>query len=121
MTAVRFQELVEIRQSLEGLAATRAAERTRPSECGALTALLDALQTLAAKSAWRNYLVRHREFHFRVYGAARMPMLSETIDRLWMRCGPVLTFVVPDYVARKRGAAQDRKRTRLNSSHPCAS
>src|SRR3546814_19880152 len=34
-----------------------------------------------------------------------MPMLSETIDRLWMRCGPVLTFVVPDYVARKRGAA----------------
>ena len=34
-----------------------------------------------------------------------MPLLTEAIDALWLRCGPVLSFVVPEYVRRKKGAA----------------
>lgn len=105
MSVERFREITEIRQALEGLAAARAAERVSTTECAALSNLLGSLQELAARKAWPAYLIRHREFHFQVYEAARMPMLSETIDSLWLRCGPVLTFVVPTYVARKRGAA----------------
>ncbi|MGE0253443.1 MAG: GntR family transcriptional regulator [Alphaproteobacteria bacterium] len=104
LDAGRFAELLEMRLALEGLAAARAAGRIAPAELAALDALLAELSGLAGRRAWAAYLDRHRDFHFRVYAAAGMPLLTATVEGLWMRCGPALGFVVPDYVARKRGA-----------------
>jgi len=104
LDAERFAELLEMRLALEGLAAARAAGRIAPAETDRLAGLLDVLGGLAARHDWAGYLARHRDFHFRVYEAAGMPLLTGTIEGLWMRCGPALGFVVPEYVARKRGA-----------------
>jgi DNA-binding GntR family transcriptional regulator len=105
MTVARFVQLMAMRQALEGLAADRAAAAIDAAGPARLAGLLDDLQALAAAGDYRAYLARHREFHFAVYQAAGMPLLTEAIDGLWLRCGPVLNFVVPDYVRRKKGAA----------------
>jgi DNA-binding GntR family transcriptional regulator len=34
---------------------------------------------------------------------ARMPVLYEMIEGLWLRCGPALSFVIPDYVNLLKG------------------
>lgn len=34
---------------------------------------------------------------------ARMPILYEMIEGLWLRCGPALSFVIPDYVHLLKG------------------
>lgn len=105
MTVERFVQLQAMREALEGLAAERAAAAIDAATLAAVRGLLDELQALAAAGDFRAYLARHREFHFAVYQAAGMPLVTEAIDALWLRCGPVLTFVVPDYVRRKKGAA----------------
>ena len=105
MTVERFAQLMEMRLALEGLAAERAAAAIDARALATVHGLLDDLRRLAGGGDFRSYLARHRAFHFAVYQAAGMPLLTEAIDGLWLRCGPVLTFVVPDYVLRKKGAA----------------
>lgn len=49
------------------------------------------------------YLAMHRKFHFGIYSAAQMPILGELVENLWLRCGPTLGFVVPEYVLLLKG------------------
>jgi DNA-binding GntR family transcriptional regulator len=105
MTLERFAQLQAMREALEGLAAERAAAAIGAAALADVRGLLAELQALAAAGDFKRYLARHRAFHFAVYRAAGMPLLTEAIDALWLRCGPVLSFVVPDYVRRKQGAA----------------
>ena len=105
MTLDRFAQLRAMREALEGLAAERAAAAIDDAALSGVRGLLDELQALAAAGDFARYLARHRAFHFAVYRAAGMPLLTEAIDALWLRCGPVLRFVVPEYVRRKKGAA----------------
>ena len=50
------------------------------------------------------YLDLHRRFHFELYALARMPILEGLIENIWLRCGPVLTYVIPDYVLLEKGS-----------------
>lgn len=103
LTVEELRELTAIRCELEGRAAYEAAAR-RDAE--ALQRLQDQLETMKSHIAARKmaqYLAVHRKFHFGIYAAARMPVLGELVENLWLRCGPTLGFVVPEYVLLLKG------------------
>jgi DNA-binding GntR family transcriptional regulator len=103
ITVGELRELTTIRCELEGRAAFEAATR-RDAE--ALSRLEEQLVTMKGFIAARKltaYLSMHRKFHFGIYAAAHMPILGELVENLWLRCGPTLGFVVPEYVLLLKG------------------
>ncbi|MBV9891008.1 MAG: GntR family transcriptional regulator, partial [Rhizobacter sp.] len=98
-----FQELLTIRCDLEGRAASCAALAAKPADIKRLGTVLDEMQKLIAARKLDRYLSVHRHFHFELYGLSGMSVLSELIENLWLRCGPVLTYVIPTYVTLLKG------------------
>lgn len=98
-----LRDLTLVRCELEGLAAREAARKATPEDVAELTETLQHMRALIAKREMSTYLEIHRAFHFRVYGIADVPLMTEMIENLWLRCGPVLSFVVPDYVLSLKG------------------
>lgn len=89
-----FRALAETRMAIEGLAASRAAERRSPADLTAICEAEAAFRTLAqsrdpdgAKAVRLN-----RDFHFVVYSACGLDPLREIIARLWLKAGPVLNL-----------------------------
>ena len=99
----RFEELLTIRCDLEGRAAWIAAQRATKTDLRRLRVLLDRMRALIRSPCLDGYLDVHRAFHFGVYGAARMPILGGLIENVWLRCGPILNYVLPDYVLTLKG------------------
>lgn len=99
----RLRDLTLVRCELEGLAAREAAKRADRTSTGVLEKQLDEMKSFIARGDFGTYLDAHRRFHFQIYAMADIPILSETIENLWLRCGPVLSFVVPEYVRSLKG------------------
>lgn len=102
-TTQTLEDLTTVRCQLEGLAACEAARRGGGAAADALARQLAHMKKLIAAEDFGPYLDAHREFHFRIYKMADNPILSELIETLWLRFGPVLAFVVPAYVKRLKG------------------
>lgn len=103
LTVEELRELTAIRCELEGRAAFEAATRR---DAAALSRLDEQLVTMRSHLAARKmsaYLSVHRKFHFGIYAAANMPILSGLVENMWLRCGPTLGFVVPEYVLLLKG------------------
>lgn len=111
MTRARFQELVVIRLAVEGLAVETAASRITAAELARLAALEQAFaREIALDEPDVNQIIQiNKQFHFTVYAAAQMPVLSGLIEGLWLRIGPVLNLDL-----RNRGS---RRRSDLPSVH----
>ena len=115
LTVTELRELTTIRCELEGRAAYEAA-LNRDDE--ALARLAEQLATMRGFIAGRKlsaYLAAHRKFHFGIYAAAGMPILNGLVENLWLRCGPSLSFVVPEYVLLLKGT--DYHKTVLDALH----
>lgn len=98
-----LRDLTLVRCELEGLAAREAAKNADRISANALARQLEEMRRLIAREDFATYLDAHRRFHFQIYAMANVPILSETIETLWLRCGPVLSFVVPEYVKSLKG------------------
>jgi len=98
-----LRDLMIVRCELEGRAAREAALRADAAGVKALEDLLERMRTLIALRQMETYLDVHRHFHFALYSLSGIPILSEMIENLWLRCGPVLSFVIPEYVLRLKG------------------
>ena len=61
------------------------------------------MQSLIQARKLESYLEHHRKFHFGIYAMSGIPLLVETIENMWLRCGPVLSFVIPEYVVLLKG------------------
>lgn len=101
--ASALNDLTKVRCHLEGLAAREAALRSDPVGIERLESSLKHMREMIRKRELDTYLSEHRDFHFQVYAMAGNPLLQEVIDNLWLRCGPVLSFVVPEYVQLLKG------------------
>jgi hypothetical protein len=64
---------------------------------------LATMQSLIKARKLESYLEHHRKFHFGIYAMSGIPLLVETIENMWLRCGPVLSFVIPEYVVLLKG------------------
>lgn len=103
MRASDFDELTQVRTDLEGRATRKAAELATIKDIDRLERKLSAMRRLIAKGRLEEYLPLHRQFHFDLYATARMPLIYGMIENLWLRCGPVLTYVIPVYVLKMKG------------------
>lgn len=101
--AETLRQLTQLRVQLEGLAANEAAKRVTPAGLSGLEERLATMRKLIKDGELDTYLDNHRRFHFGIYEMAGNELLQQIIENLWLRCGPVLSFVVPDYVRSLKG------------------
>ncbi len=96
MSVTQYSEIAEIRKSVEGLAAFKAASQISAAEIKDMQALLT--RYLAAKAAKDQHLALtlNKEFRFVLYTAARMPTLLGVIEMLWLKAGPGFNYLYPE-------------------------
>jgi len=82
LDAAEARDLVELRQSLDPLAAGLAAARRTAPDLAELHAALDALESLPADPSI-GQLAGHRRFHAALYRASHNRLLVESLDDLW--------------------------------------
>jgi DNA-binding GntR family transcriptional regulator len=92
MSISQFAEITQIRVNVEGLATAQAVARMEKDELARLQALHErfAAEMEKAKPDGAKVIALNQAFHFAIYEAARMPMLLQMIETLWLRIGPIL-------------------------------
>ena len=91
----RYREIADIRREIETLAAARATTRITGGELAELRAINARFQAAKRSGDVAAALVENRAFRFGLYEAARMPILLDMIERLWLQIGPTLNFLYP--------------------------
>lgn len=92
-TVASITDLLRVRRAVEGKAAEWAAGTITEAELDEITALNARMGESTAAGGYDGYFALNRRFHFAVYSAARSPVLSDVIEKLWLRAGPWLTLV----------------------------
>lgn len=78
-----------MRMQLEGAAAERACARMTPEQLTQLEELQERF-IVAAASDVRQASLLNRQFHFQLMSAANMPLLTATVENMWVIVGPLL-------------------------------
>jgi DNA-binding GntR family transcriptional regulator len=94
MDALEFRALAETRMAVEGLAASRAAERRSGGQLAAICRAEAAFRSLAGSKHpdGARAVALNRDLHFAIYDACGLAPLREIIVRLWLKAGPVLNL-----------------------------
>ncbi|MGW3949544.1 GntR family transcriptional regulator [Streptomyces sp. NPDC004752] len=100
LTGADIRELRDIRATVEGLAAARAAEICDASLITRLRSISAQLREAREQEDYETDLRCVYEFQFGLYRACAMPYLIQIIEGLWLRTGPYLTLLYPDYMQR---------------------
>jgi DNA-binding GntR family transcriptional regulator len=82
LDAEEARDLLELRLSLDPLAASLAAERRTKQDVAEMRASLEGLEALASNPTVQQ-LVAHRRFHTAIYRASHNALLVEALDGLW--------------------------------------
>jgi DNA-binding GntR family transcriptional regulator len=98
-----LQEITLIRLALEGLAAERAAQEGSPQVIETLRQLQGKINSALQDRDYTTVLWHNKEFHFSVYRLARLPHLIALIEGLWLRIGPSLYDLYPDFAEGRQG------------------
>lgn len=93
MTRRRFQELLQLRLSLEAMLARRAAEVITVQTIRALEQVNAEMQAAVPANEVRRYLASNQRFHFMIYAAADSQAIFPIVESLWMQIGPFLNGV----------------------------
>nr|WP_245367093.1 FCD domain-containing protein [Neorhizobium galegae] len=96
MTVAQYSEISEIRKSVEGLAAFKAATQIGAQDIGQMQALLKKYLSAKADKDQHLALTLNKEFRFVLYAAARMPTLLGVIEMLWLKAGPGFNYLYPE-------------------------
>ena len=84
LDAAEARDLLELRGSLDPLAAFLAAQRRTEADLTDLGAALDGLETLPARPSAAQ-LESHHRFHAAIHRASHNALLAETLDGLWVK------------------------------------
>jgi DNA-binding GntR family transcriptional regulator len=82
LDAEEARNLLEVRRSLDPLAASLAAGRRTTGDLAEMRAALDGLESLPSNPTVEQ-LVAHRRFHAAIYRASYNSLLVQTLDGLW--------------------------------------
>lgn len=82
LAAEEARDLLEVRRSLDPLAAALAADRRTTLDIAEMRAGLEGLDALPSNPTVEQ-LVAHRRFHVAIYRASHNALLVETLDGLW--------------------------------------
>lgn len=89
----QLRDLRDIRLTLEVMATRRATPNITDAEIRRLESLHEEMARHKANQDMEGTLRANYEFHFVLYGAARMPDLLAIIEGLWAQTGPSLTYL----------------------------
>jgi DNA-binding GntR family transcriptional regulator len=98
LDADQFSQLMTVRSSLEAAATAAAAGRARKADLDKIEQSLVEMKRSVEENRVEQYLDAHYRFHFGIYEISGMPILQEIIENAWLRCGPVLTLALPEYI-----------------------
>jgi GntR family transcriptional regulator, colanic acid and biofilm gene transcriptional regulator len=96
VTQAQYSEISEIRKSVEGLAASKAALQISAEEIAKMEALLVRYRGARIAGDQHLALMLNKEFRFVLYSVARMPTLLGVIELLWLRAGPGFNYLYSD-------------------------
>ncbi|NKJ08080.1 GntR family transcriptional regulator [Rhizobium sp. SG741] len=98
-----LKEITSIRLALEGLAAERAALHGNSQDIDKLRQIQDEINSALEVGDYTAALRHNKEFHFSVYRMADLPYLVSMIEGLWLRIGPSLYNLYPEFAEEKYG------------------
>lgn len=105
LTVETLKEVATIRRALEGVAAELASANFSPEDIAALEAIQAELECAISDGDYKQTLVRNEAFHFGVYKKCGMPHLVGLIEAQWLRVGPSLNMLYPDFAVSRRGVS----------------
>lgn len=88
MTRERFQQIFQVRLSLEGLAVEQAAPRLGAAEIEQLHGCILRMEQALEQRDVQGYLKDNSQFHMTLYRACGNPILLRMIESLWLQVGP---------------------------------
>lgn len=103
LTEEVLQEITKIRLSLEGLAAQAATPCFDKSGIKKLEKIQAALNSAMDRKDYPEVLANNELFHLLIYQTAGMPRLMTIIESLWLRIGPSLNLLYPDFYEHRQG------------------
>ena len=98
----QFSQFIVIRSLLESRLAADAVARCSADDIKGLQSTLKEMQKYAAERKSDLYLEAHRRFHFSIYSLSTMNIIFDAVENLWLRCGPMLNMVFPEYMHQVR-------------------
>jgi DNA-binding GntR family transcriptional regulator len=107
----QIRELRDIRIAVEGLAVSRAAIRITASELRDIKRIAAQIKASRARGDFSDDMAKIFAFQLAIYRASGMPTLTRMIETLWLRSGPYLRLLYPEYVTsvpERRGDWRER-------------
>jgi DNA-binding GntR family transcriptional regulator len=95
MSAEDLLDICDVRLALEGMATRLAAVQMKKEELAALIKACSAMGHSAAKQDVDLYLERNWIFHSNIYRAAHNRPLTDLIEGIWLRVGPLIRLAIP--------------------------
>lgn len=100
LTRTQLLEIRSIRMDLEGRCAEKAALCATGDQIAALEAIHEAIAQAQASTDFRRAVDLNTEFHLELCRIADLPITHAVVETLWVRCGPILTYLydagIPD-------------------------
>ena len=84
LDATEARDLLELRRSLDPLAASLAAQRRTDADLGEVRAALDGLEALSTRPSL-SQLESHHRFHAAIHRASHNALLVDVLDGLWVK------------------------------------
>lgn len=91
----QFKEIYCVRHALEPITAKIAVDQLTGEDIKVLERLLERMTGHYARSDYRQAFRSNRDFHFRIYAAAGMPLVLSFIQAAWLRVGPTFRLLYP--------------------------
>ena len=117
MTRDKILELRDIRMTLEGLATEKAAALSTAAQAAKLRRIASDLLAVRSRGDTIADRQKIREFHFALYAIANQPTLLQMIEGLWLRTGPYLNLLYPDFVASPHGPERRQRIIKAVEGH----
>jgi len=105
LTKPALDEVTAIRLSLEGLAAERGAPNLSETDIDRLEILQDEINSSLDEARYHDTLRFNKEFHFLIYGRSGMARLMSIIESQWLRIGPTMHDLYPEYAVSRKGVS----------------
>jgi len=105
LTISTLDEVTKIRLALEGLAAFEATPHMNDADILFLEQTQNRINEAMDKAQYAEVLRLNKAFHFRLYAASEMPRLITLIESQWLRIGPSLNDLYPEFAIHRRGVS----------------
>lgn len=92
-----YREILKIRIELEPMAARDAAPRMDNAEMDRLDGVVAAHRAAIEAGEAHQTLTANTDFHMSIYRASAQPVLISIIESLYLRVGPTLNLLFPQY------------------------